>query len=152
MLPWLFLIFRDKRNGARVILQKYPESIYIGNMSTIQLMVTWCVTNFGPFTTLTFQYDFKCKTCLAKYDHWNLICEESSYTMTWYEEKTDLKCAWRFLRTNKKSHFWGYSTKFICYVCFTTQIRFWCKSDKKWTSAGPMRGRSSRYIFPGPES
>jgi len=37
-----------------------------------------------------FQCDFKCKTCLIKYDHRNLICEESSYITTLYEEKTDL--------------------------------------------------------------
>jgi len=30
---------------------------------------------------------------LAKYDHTNVMCEESSCTMTCYEEKTDLKRA-----------------------------------------------------------
>jgi len=40
---------------------------------------------------------------LAKYDIGNLICEEYAYTMTWYEEKTDLKLARRFLRKNKNS-------------------------------------------------
>jgi len=31
------------------------------------------------------------------------LCEEQTYTMAWYEEKTDLKRAWRFIRTNKNS-------------------------------------------------
>jgi len=70
--------------------------LYIENMGTILPRVTWCVTNFGYLTTLAFQCDFKCKTCLAKYDVGNIMCEESSYTMTWYEEETDLKRAWHF--------------------------------------------------------
>ena len=51
--------------SARVILQECPS-----------------LTDFGHFATLIFQYAFKCKRCLAKYDHRYLICEESSYTMT----------------------------------------------------------------------
>ena len=46
-----------------------------------------CVANFGLLATLIFQCDNKCKTCLAKYDLGNLICEDSFYTMTWCEEK-----------------------------------------------------------------
>jgi len=84
-----------------------PESLYTANMGTIPTMVTWCVSNFGHITTLTFQCDFKCKTCLARYDHRYLICEESSYTITLYEEKTDLTRAWRFICTNKKNLFGG---------------------------------------------
>jgi len=55
-----------------------PESLYIENWSTIPYLVC---DKFVHLTTLTFQCDFKCKTCLAKYDHWSLICEESSHTM-----------------------------------------------------------------------
>ena len=51
-------------------------------MAAILPTVSWCATNFGHITILIFQCDFKCKTCLAKSDHRNLMCEESSYTMT----------------------------------------------------------------------
>jgi len=80
-----------------------PESLYIENWGTMPPIFTWCVTNFGHLTALTFQCDFKCKTCLAKHEHRNLICEEPPNTMTWYEEKTDLTRGWRFLHTNKIS-------------------------------------------------
>jgi len=63
----------------------------------------WCVGNFGYVTKLTFQCNFKSKTCLARYDHRYLMCEASSYTMTLYERKTVLTHTWHFLRTNKKS-------------------------------------------------
>ena len=63
----------------------------------------FCLGWLSPQTPRGDMAGFKCKTCLAKYDLVNLICEEFSYTMTWYEEKTDLKRAWRFLRTNKNS-------------------------------------------------
>jgi len=32
-------------------------------------------------TALILQYNFRCKTHLAKYDHWCLICEGSPCTM-----------------------------------------------------------------------
>jgi len=32
-------------------------------------------------------------------DDW--FWEEKTYTLTWYEEKTDLEHLWRFQRTNK---------------------------------------------------
>ena len=42
VLPWLFLIFIDKWNGAKVILQKCPwtPTVYIGYMGTMLPMVT----------------------------------------------------------------------------------------------------------------
>jgi len=75
---------------------------------------------------------------LAKYDIGNLICEEYAYTMTWYEEKTDLKLARRFLRKNKNSSlkkqlFW--STVYqICMLCMfrcakTILLWKWLKMD-----------------------
>jgi len=89
----------------KLFYKNVPESLYIENWGITLPMVTLCVTNFVHLITLTFQCDFKCRTCLAKYDHRNLIREESSNTMTWYEKKTDRKTARRFLRTNKKSPF-----------------------------------------------
>jgi len=56
-----------------------PESL--ANMDTILPMATGCGANFGHLTTLTFQCNFKCKSYLVRYDHRNLICEESSYSM-----------------------------------------------------------------------
>ena len=86
-----------------------PESLYIENMGTMLPMVTWWVIKFGHLTTLILQCakrgwpDMTTETLYVEY----------SYTMTWYEEKTDLTRAWRFLRTNKsypqKSPFWGCS-------------------------------------------
>jgi len=108
-----FAWFSEKSGMVAELFHKnVPESLCTENWGTLLLRVTWCVTNFVHLDTLTFQCDFKFKTCLARYDHRNLIYEESSYTMTWYEVKTDLKRAWRFLRTNKNSlkiSFRGYS-------------------------------------------
>ena len=59
------------------------------------------------------------------------LCEESSYTMTWYEEKTDLKRGWRFLRTNKSSPlkitFCGYNVQnlYAMYVSLRRSILLW---------------------------
>jgi len=126
VFPWLFLIFRDKWNGASVILQKCPWKLIIPTR------VTWCVRNFVHFTNITFQWDFNCKMCLAKYDHRNLVCEESSYTMTPYDEKTVLKCAWRFVRIIKNSpmkypHFGGkvYKICMLCMFCCIDTILLW---------------------------
>jgi len=40
---------------------------------------------------------------------------KSSYAMTFYEKKTDLTCAWRFLRTNKNPPF-GDTVHKICVI------------------------------------
>ena len=104
VLPWLFLIFRDGQFGARVILQKCPWTPMYRKYRYYTTQVSWFVGNLWHLAILTFQCDFKFKICLAKYDHRNLICEDvkSSFTsMTWFEEKTDLKRACRFLRTNE---------------------------------------------------
>jgi len=66
----------------KLFYKNVPESLYIENWGITLPMVTLCVTNFVHLITLTFQCDFKCRTCLAKYDHRNLIREESSNTMT----------------------------------------------------------------------
>jgi len=42
---------------------------------------------FWALTTFIFQCDFKCKTCLARYDHQYLMCEESCYTMLAMKKK-----------------------------------------------------------------
>ena len=105
-IPMTFPDFLKYMNGDRVILQKCPWRPTNRKLGAILPSVTWCVANFVHSTTLTFQCDFKCKIFLAKCDLGNLMCEESSYTVTWYEEKTDLKCAWRFLRANKNSPLW----------------------------------------------
>jgi len=65
----------------------FPENLYIGYRGTILPMVTSCVPNSGYLNKLTFPCNFKCKTCLARYNHRYLICEASSYTMTLYEKK-----------------------------------------------------------------
>ena len=90
-----------------------PESLYRGTMPPI---VTWYVSNFGHLTKLTFQCYFKCKTSLARCDHWYLTGEEPSCTITFYEKKTGVTRAWRFLRTNKKSHFFGGTLPKICII------------------------------------
>ena len=138
MFPWLVLIFRDKWNGARVILYKCPWKPICRNMDTILPLFICCVTKFDRPTALIFQCKFKCRMFLAKYYHRNVICEESSCTMTWYEEKTDVKRAWCILRTVKNSPlnilFWGVQyIKCVCYVCFAAQIWFCCENDK-WSS------------------
>jgi len=103
VLPWLFLIFRDKWNGVRVILQTYSwKPVHIGNMGTILHMVTRCAANFGLLTIQIFHCDFKCKTNLAKYDHRYLTCEVFlHHDLMW--RNTDLAGAGLFLRANKKS-------------------------------------------------
>jgi len=109
------------------------ESLYIENMGKVLAVVPWCVINFGHFTTLIYQCYFKYKTCLAKCDHRNLMCEESSCTITWCEEKTHLNHAWRFLRTNKiplqKYPLGVQWIEFVCCVCFAVSIRCCCKND-----------------------
>ena len=127
VFPWLFLIFREKWNGARVISQTSPwKPMYrkLGYYTTLGYLI--CNKFCAPYA-FTFQWHFKSKMCLAKYDHRNLICEESSYTMTWYEEKVNLKRAWRFLRPNKNPPPF---LVILCYVCFAAQIRFCYESDK----------------------
>jgi len=54
--------------------ENVPESLYKGCNG-------YYVDNFGHYSKLTFQCNFKCKTCLAKYDHLYLICDKSSNTM-----------------------------------------------------------------------
>ena len=138
MFPWLFLIFRDKWNGARIILQKCPWKLIYRKLGTIVLpRVTWCVANFLHLITLTFQCAFKCKTCLVKYDLGNVICEEPSYTMTWYERKRVWN-AHEVLYTQtkipiRKIHFWGKGHK-ICRLCMfrsadTILLQKWWEID-----------------------
>ena len=137
VFPWVFLIFRDSGMVPKLLYKDVPDSLYIENMGTTLPMVTWCVTNVGHLTALTFQCNFKCKTCLAKYDHRKLMCEQSSYTMTWYEEKTNLQRAWRFLSTNKDSpikKLLGGTVHKICMLCMfrcadTIWLWKWLKMD-----------------------
>jgi len=102
--PMTFPDFQRHMECARVIFKTFAESLYTKNCGTILPMVTECVTNFGHLTTSIFLCDLKCKTCLTEYDQRNLICQAPSYPMTWYEEKMDRTRAWRFIRTNRKSH------------------------------------------------
>ena len=73
-----------------------------------------------------------------------------TYTMTWYEERTDLKRAWRFLRTNKnfpfKSSCLGVQwTKFVC--CVRTVARkssiggLYVRAGRAWHS------NSTKIVF-----
>jgi len=113
----------------------YMKANNIENWDTVIPRVTWCVANFVHPTTLTFRCDFKCTTFLAKCDIGNLVCTKNSYTMTWHEEKTDLKCAWHFLRRNKNSPrekqlFGGtvYKNCMLCTFRCTDTILLW-----KWS-------------------
>jgi len=122
----------------KLFYKNIPESLNIQNWGTILPRATWCVTNFWHHNTLAFQCNCKCKTCLAKYDLGNLRCEESSYTMTWYEEKKDLNRALSILRTNKNSlnnPLLGGTVHKIYMLCFlAAQARFCCESYQRWTS------------------
>jgi len=90
MFPWLPDFQRQM--VLELFYKNVPESLYKENTSTGYCTTQgyWYVANFAYLTNLAFQCDWNCKTCLAIYDHLYLICEESSHTMTWYEDKTDL--------------------------------------------------------------
>ena len=89
-------------------------------------MVTWCVANFGQLAKLTFQYNFKCKTYLARYDHQHLICEESSYTMVWYEKNGSNRCV-TFSKHKQKIPFLVVPCiKFVWYVRHVSLRRYQC--------------------------
>jgi len=96
------------------------ESVYVGYMVTVLPKVTWCVDNFGHLTKLTLQCNFKCKTCLARYDHQYLKCGESPNTMT--------SCV-RFCTHKQKVPFLVEPCiKFVWNVCFAAQVKFCCES------------------------
>ena len=81
-----------------------PESLCRG-MGTMPPVVTWYVPNFGRLTKLTFRCNFNCKTYLARYDHRYLICEEPSYTMTFYGNKNECNACMTFSTHKQKKHF-----------------------------------------------
>jgi len=100
-----------------LVYKNVPESLYIENMGIMLPRVSWCVKNFGHFTTL-FQCDLRCKMCLAKYNHRYLICVKSLPT-PWLNMR--IKLAWPFLSTNKNSPlkipFLGIQVHRICMLC-----------------------------------
>jgi len=150
VFQWIFLIFRDKWNGVKVSLQKFPWKPTVYRKSGVILPgVSWCVINFVNLTTLTFQCDFKCKTCLANmtFDHRNLIREESSYTMTWYEEKNGSQTPMTFSKHKhklpSKNFPFGGTVYKICMLCMfrcadTIFLWKWLKMDVgKSKAVGP---------------
>ena len=132
MLPWLLLIFRDKWNSARVIFKKCPWKLIYRVYGYYTTQWYLMCRQFWTLLKLTFQSNFKCKTCLARYDHLYLVFDEFSKTShvmsfpTW-SKKTDLTRAWRFRLTNKKSplksHFLVVSVvKSVCCVMNTAVL------------------------------
>jgi len=85
---------------------------------------------YGYYTTqgylmcrqkLTFHCNFKCKICLARYDHQYLICEESSNTMTRSEKNGSNTCmtfsTHKQKFPSKKAPFIGGTLTKICMIC-----------------------------------
>jgi len=66
--------------------ENVPESLTSFIWTIVVLYYPWqgylMCSKFWNLTLLTFQCDFQCKMCLAKYDLGKLICEESSCTLT----------------------------------------------------------------------
>ena len=129
--------FQREMGRCQVFCKNVPENLYIEICGGVLSRVTWDVTEFLHFCTLSIQSDFKCKMCLPKYDQWYFICKESPHTITWYEEKS-IKNAHDvfYAQTNipiKDITFSRVQCINLVYnVCFAGQIRFCCETGEKW--------------------
>ena len=134
MLLWLFLMFRDQWNSARDIFRKCPWKP-IHRVYWVLCYPGYLIcTQFWHYSKITFQCNFKCKTCLARYDHLCLICGKSSNTMAWPEKKSRSNTCMTFMAHKQKISsivlFFVISClKFVCYVRFAGNIKFCCGSD-----------------------
>ena len=148
MLPWLFLSFRDKWNGARVILQK---------------------CSWNPIYRISGYYNTHGYLMCSKSEHFNAVWSAKpiwpdmttntlyvkSLPTPWLDvKKTDLAHAWRFRRTNKKSPLkyplFGGTLHKICMTCTfrcadTILLRKWLTMDIwKWKIVWP--GINGRHV------
>ena len=81
-----FLIFRDKWNGARIILQKYPWKPIYRQLGTImQPRVTWCVASVVYLTTLNFNVILSAKRV------WPIMTSETLYVKSLPTPWLDMK-------------------------------------------------------------
>jgi len=130
--------FQRQLGWCQVFCKYVPEKFYIENCGRTLPRVTWYATDFLHICTLSIQSDFKCKMRLTKYEHWKLMCKESSYTITWNEEKwliTRMKFSTQkqtFLTEHTLS--WGTVYRFAYLVCFTALIPFCSEIRYKWAS------------------
>ena len=143
MLPWLFLIFRDKWNGAGVILQKCPwKPIYIKlgyytNQGYLMGSKFW-----APHYLMWFQVQNVFGQIWPRKPFMKSL-PTPRLDMT---KQTDL--AWRFLRTNKnsplKNPLFGCTVLKICMICMfrcADKILLW-----KWLK---MNVGKSKMVWSG---
>jgi len=129
--------------------ENFPWKPIYGKHGITLPRVTWCAANFRHLTTLTFQCDLKCKTCLAKYDLRNLIhVKEYSYTMTcvwrvflhhdlmWRKNGSKTRMTFSMHKQNilSKNSLFGGTVHKICIICMfccadTILLRKWLTMD-----------------------